>query len=88
MEKCFMRYDCAGAYVPAGRPLDRITFQRADLVDFSEGEIFSFCKNCQGTGVNPARFGHATAGHCFSQLCVRDTAPARPVTTGKCPNTP
>lgn len=87
-EKCFMRYDCATAYVPAGRPIDRITFTSPLVFDFSEGEIYSFCQSCRGTGVNPARFGHATAGNCFFQLCVRDTAPARPVATGRCSNTP
>ena len=87
-ETCFMRYNAAAAYIPSGRPMDRITFPKTVVIDFSDGDIYTFCRACQGTGVNPARFGHATRGDCLAQLCVRDSAPERPAPTGKCANTP
>jgi len=87
-ESCFMRYNCAGAYIPKGLPLDRIIAPRTIVIDPTGSDYYTFCKGCQGTGVNPKRFGHADRGDCLDQLCVRDSATERPAPTGQCANTP
>ncbi|MBX3744736.1 MAG: hypothetical protein KF833_05455 [Verrucomicrobiae bacterium] len=86
---CIMRYDLAGAYIPRnGLIIDRVLTPKNVLVVLPGMNPYVLCRNCQGTSFNPARFGHATRGDCVSQLCVRDSAPARPPPTGKCPDTP
>jgi len=86
-ESCFMRYNCASAYIPSGRPLDRIIPKSVILAD-PTGVYYEFCRSCLGTGMNPARYGHAFRGNCPAQLCVRDSAPERPIATGQCAQTP
>jgi hypothetical protein len=86
-ESCFMRYHCASAYIASGRPLDRIIPPRLAVIE-PAGVYYNFCKNCQGTGINPKRFGHAHRGNCPVQLCVRDSAPGRSAATGQCANPP
>lgn len=83
-ESCFMRYNCAKAYVPKLRPLDRILAPRNVVVDPAGTAYYTFCKTCRGTGMNPQRFGHADRGDCLEQLCVRDSAPERTALTGQC----
>ncbi|MCC7377451.1 MAG: hypothetical protein IT581_22510 [Verrucomicrobiales bacterium] len=85
---CLMRYNSAGAYIPKGQPLDRVLTRRVITYSVPGADIHSLCPDCQGTGINPARFGHANRGNCLSQICVRDSAPWKPAPTGLCPNAP
>jgi len=81
---CYMLYDAATAYMPAGRLQVRIIPSPAnDVPEVPRNS--SLCRSCRGTGPNPRRHGHATIGNCLAQLCVRDSAPERPPATGQCP---
>ncbi len=87
-EFCIMRYNCAGAYMVPGRPLDRITPPKTIVIEVPGVDIYTVCRSCQGTGINPRRYGHAYRGNCLDQFCVRDSAPERAIPTGQCPDTP
>lgn len=87
-EYCLMRYHNAGAYIAKNRLFDRILPKKTIVVNLPGMNPFGFCGSCRGTGFNPDRFGHATLGDCARQICVRDTAPLRPITAGQCPDEP
>ena len=82
-----MRYHCATAHIAIGRPGDRIRAPRLVIADAAR-VYYNFCKNCQGTGINPKRYWHALRGNCPSQLCVRDSAPERALAKNPCPKPP
>lgn len=91
---CVIRYQGNPPYVPAGGPNDLRILperQRNFPIQFefnSQGQPFLplLCRRCQGTRMNPMRYGHANVGDCFHQVCVRDSAPARPPPSGRCAN--
>jgi len=72
-EDCLMRYKCADVYVS---PSD------GDMRYLAGDEItgIGLCKDAHGTGVNDpgrkprSRYGDASAGNCFEQPCVNDSA--------------
>jgi hypothetical protein len=85
-EDCYMRYSIAGAYIPRGRPNDRIEAAQNIVGGDDAAAYYVLCRSCKGTGVNPERYGNATIGNCLGQICVRDSAPDRPITPGLCPD--
>lgn len=85
---CLLRYNNANAYIPKGRVTDRIRFRRPITVVLPGVNVYGLCRSCEGTGINPQRFGHAFLGNCLGQLCVRDSAPLHPAPTRQCPDTP
>lgn len=65
-----MRYDCADAYIPPGRPRDRIKPTGMKL-----------CRSSKGEGVNvpgstPPRYSNAVMGDRTHKFAVRDDVPA------------
>jgi hypothetical protein len=82
MHDCWMRYYFARAFIPPGRPGERVWHAEKELPGLS------VCSDKKGTGFNAPdyndnnpRYGFATRGNCHGQLCVRDDAPdkaARP----------
>ncbi len=75
-EECYMRYDCASAYVNPKRADGR--------VKILDGEVsgWDLCDNKKGTGVNDrgrkpvSRYGDAEKGDCKSQVnCVDGSVP-------------
>lgn len=84
MQECWLRYDLARAHVPRGRNGDRVLTRGYDVSLDDEPPGLDLCEAPAGTGVNdPAynqnrpRYGPATRGKCYHQLCVRDDAPDR-----------
>jgi len=83
-DKCWMRYDCADAYIPPARPDHRVMLPKFEDPNAPDDELpgFELCDGPQGTGVNDPsfnrnrpRYGPATRGNCREQMCVRDDAP-------------
>jgi hypothetical protein len=88
-EVCFMRYDCADAYIPYTNLADPMVRYK-----IMESPGFSFTDEQMGTGVNDRdndprpRYGGASPnrGDCKSQLCVNDGAnPQKRGDRGNCP---
>jgi len=87
-EYCIMRYNSAGAYIPHEDLFDRVLKPPPKKKMIRFPGAYQLCPNCQGTGVNPEKFGNATLGFCRAQLCVRDSAPLKPPATGQCAKIP
>lgn len=85
-ESCILRYTGLPPYVPAGGPPDVRILPDPAREFGPQGRQFlpRICQRCLGTGMNPARYGHAEVGDCLHQICVRDSAPAKPPPKGLC----
>jgi hypothetical protein len=71
-----MRYNFANAYILPD-------FPRRRYLSPPEPPGLELCTSKAGTGINPQRYGDATAGDCKHQFAVRDDAPERTPPGGK-----